>query len=418
MIARLVWTSLFCFLLAGIAAAQIPPNATLVVGNGEQAAQLAAGGPPQRITGRVSFDAILTENEAIMRGFNLAFFGVPQKMLAGDVPVSDPLGVLAFTLIASDAPQRLRFDPLTRQVSGTLKVTGDASFLIALAQPLADDEGDVFVPPDLSAVITVNLEVANDLPQPFGEYTTTALADFQVRSTDGSFRQFTIDPLDRARIRIDIGRIALYETERRLCIQPVRLERVIVDRLVPTTQNSGAGLAFGQPGADLQWAKADIAFTYRNWMTIPEGVFWKLEEKEAPALLTKVEIDDCIEIFFVYTFKPQGLWGGGATWGAGKASAQIITSDGNAREGRDRTHLAHELGHVLRLLHPNGFATPSRVPASTGTLMCGSGFKHDNPRVNSQENENLVANPLLTFSLKRRTPGPDCIDSSDCGPCP
>ena len=58
------------------------------------------------------------------------------------------------------------------------------------------------------------------------------------------------------------------------------------------------------------------------------------------------------------------------------------------------------------------------VPASFGTLMCGSGFGIDNPEVNSQENENLLANPLLTFSLKPRTPGPDCIDANDCGPCP
>ncbi len=34
------------------------------------------------------------------------------------------------------------------------------------------------------------------------------------------------------------------------------------------------------------------------------------------------------------------MWGGGATWGCGTASAQIISSDANARYGIDLTHLA------------------------------------------------------------------------------
>ncbi len=110
--------------------------------------------------------------------------------------------------------------------------------------------------------------------------------------------------------------------------------------------------------------------------------------------------------------------GGGATFGSGTASSKIISSDGNARGGIDLTHLAHELGHVLGLRHPGAAATASAVPASSGTLMCPSGYLNDNPKVNSQENKNLISNPLLTFAIKFISPGPDCINSADCGACP
>ncbi len=123
-------------------------------------------------------------------------------------------------------------------------------------------------------------------------------------------------------------------------------------------------------------------------------------------------------MFFVHDFDPQDRWGGGATWGSGTASAKIISSDGNARGGVDVTHLAHELGHVLGLRHPGDAATANAQPASTGTLMCPSGYLNDNPQINSQENEDLVSNPLLVFTLKLRSPGPDCVDSADCGACP
>src|SRR5205823_1913380 len=147
------------------------------------------------------------------------------------------------------------------RIFGTLQMVGDASFLIGLARPIADAENDVFVTPNLLSIISVDMEIANDVPHALTESRAiTAFADFRVSSTESSFRQFKVEVTDRPAIRMDVGSVVLFETERHLCIQPVGLERSRVDRLVVTSQISGAGLAFGKPGADLQWAKADIAF--------------------------------------------------------------------------------------------------------------------------------------------------------------
>ena len=74
----------------------------------------------------------------------------------------------------------------------------------------------------------------------------------------------------------------------------------------------------------------------------------------------------------------------------------MISSDANARNGVDFTHLAHELGHVLGLRHPDAPATASAVPANTGTLMCPSGFNNDNPKVNSKETRICSAIPCCS----------------------
>ena len=96
---RMIRVFVLSLLFAGILAAQDPATSTLTVGNGEVAAQLTVSGTQHRITGRVSFDAILTGHEVLVRAINLAFFGVPQGELAGDVAYAEPLGVLAFASV-------------------------------------------------------------------------------------------------------------------------------------------------------------------------------------------------------------------------------------------------------------------------------------------------------------------------------
>ena len=185
---------------------------------------------------------------------------------------------------------------------------------------------------------------------------------------------------------------------------------------------SGDGLAFGTPGVLAEWNKADVVFNTRDWITIFNSNYSSLTSGEMSSLRAEVNEDDCIEVFFVDRFDPQTMDGGGNTVSGGTESAKVISSDENADFGVDFTHLAHEYGHVLTLKHPgSGFPTaalPHRVDASTGTLMCGSGFNNDNPTINSEWNEDNIANPLLTFAFKLATVGPDCTNDIDCGACP
>ena len=168
------------------------------------------------------------------------------------------------------------------------------------------------------------------------------------------------------------------------------------------------------PGANEEWAKADVVFTVKDWVTLFKPQYWTLDSSsEENSLRSEVNDGSCVEVFFVDDFVPESKYGGGATWGLGTATTKIITSDGNARGGIDLTHLAHELGHAMGLPHPSGSSG-----VSTGTLMCPSGWMNDNPKVNSQENKDNLSNPLFTFALKLVSSGPDCQDSADCGSCP
>ena len=416
-----------CLLIASIAAAQPRPDdmadAVRLVGNGELAAQLGVGTAQERITGRVSFDFVLTGERVVVQGFNVVFFGVPQKMISGNAPAVEPLGVLAFG-VARDKPQTLRYDSQKRIITGTLRMFADASFLSLLARPEGDGKDDQFETPVLPATATISISVAAGVVEGKREgRSVSAGFELAVRTESTRVSTFTLPPYElmlreQAFIKIDIGPFPFFESARRLCVQPVRVMRLVISGFTFFLQTTGAGLAFGQPGANAQWAKADVVFTYRDWKTFFAPSFFVVDSSEETALRSLVEDDDCVEVFFIQDFNPEDAHGGGVTFGAGTASTQVISSDANAKFGIDQTHLAHELGHVLGLRHPTAPPTASAVPANTGTLLCPSGFKNDNPKVNSQGNSDLLSNPLLTFAIKVITPGPDCLDSADCGPCP
>lgn len=215
-----------------------------------------------------------------------------------------------------------------------------------------------------------------------------------------------------------------FETAKNLCVQPVRIARFQPSSTWPpilSVQYTGQGYPFGKPGAITEWKKADLTLTWRAWQTTWNSSFWDFSENEHAALRATVDVDECVEIYFVDNMQPDPFWGGGATFDSGTANAKIISTDENADFGVDLTHLAHELGHAVSLCHPGSsscVARPEMNPASTGTLMCPSGFNNDNPAVNSTQNENNINNPLTTFTLKLISAGADCANSSSCGACP
>lgn len=151
---------------------------------------------------------------------------------------------------------------------------------------------------------------------------------------------------------------------------------------------------------------------------------WKTitaDAQEEDDLRNSYDNPDCVEVFFVEHWDPEGAHGGGATWSSGTASAKIITSDENDN-GIDLHHLAHELGHAVGLKHPgSGCPDPVDCPTlydgSSGTVLCGSGYENDNPDVQSQENGDNANNPLMTFPTLDLCENPDCADSTNCGPC-
>ena len=401
-----------------------------VVATHEIAAQLTVGSTMERITGRTSFNILVKarNGEALVRGFNIAFFGVQQKLLGGE-SASEPLGLLAFGVVR-DKAQSLRYDGRTGELSGELDMFADASYLNAFAEPVEDGKNDMYKTPTIPAKVSVQFRFAKPLSEEIDEpERAMGRMELEVRCEGLRHKQFVfpeleIRLLEPLPVKVDYGlELFPFEPARKLCIQPVRILRFswyrsFLDYSFPFFQFSGAGLAFGEPGARREWAKADVIFEIRDWKTILGSKYLVLKSPEENDLRQLVDDDDCIEVFFVYDFDPQDRWGGGATWGCGTGSAKIITSDGNARGGIDFTHLAHELGHVLGLHHPDNPGTTTCQRASTGSLMCPSGYLNDNPHVNSRENEDLLSNPLLTFTWKLWTPGPDCTNSADCGRCP
>lgn len=390
--------------------------------------KVAARGESAAVSGRLSFslaarDPELREGMVRIEDFNLVFFEVPQQVLGGDLARKEERGVLGFALDPRE-PQYLRYDSARSRLEGELRGRIDASYMARLREEGSGDApGDLIETPTQEATVRVRMTLARplrgaaagDKPEPLG-----AELSLSLNADEKRYPKFVLPPvgveIERiVGIAIDVGWIRLWEPARQLCVQPVRIERCW---FFFWRRRSGAGLAFGQPGANTQWAKADIVFDYRGWKTVRDSDYWVLSEDEESDLLAEVDDADCIEVSFTRSFDPEDNHGGGVTFGAGTAGSKILSSDANARNGVDFTHLAHELGHVLGLRHPDAAATASAVPGSTGTLMCPSGFNNDNPPRNSQENADLLSNPLLTFTLKRISPGPDCDDSADCGACP
>jgi hypothetical protein len=390
--------------------------------NGDLTAVIKTAEGAQQLSGRMNAYLSLSdeslESGVSVEALNVALFGVDQKMLTGKETVGKPTGVVGFAAIASgEKRQRLQYDPKTRSLVGKVVGRVDMPQFYEMIELKVDPKQDYVEIPTIEATIDVRIELGKmaDMKKARGEVLEDRVSAVMTLATSDApqhrMRAFAFN----VRIPYLTSQLVFWpfiEVARNLCIQPVRI-MTFKSVFPPFLHFSGDGLAFGQPGVSTQWRKGDVTFTYRDWITLFKPQFSTLSAGETSALLSEVNENDCIEVFFVDRFDPQTMFGGGATFGLGQASSKVISSDENADFGVDLTHLAHEFGHVLGLAHPN---PPG--PPSTGTLMCPSGFNNDNPKINSQENKNTLSNPLLRFSLKFVSPGPDCQNSTDCGPCP
>jgi hypothetical protein len=416
-----------------------------LVGNTDAVAStLIAGGEEIRITGRVSFhlsgsESMIKEGALIVNGFSLAYFGVPQQILAGDLEATVDTGVLGFAADTSQ-PQRLKYDADSGTIAGEIRGYVDAAYMSALIkEPAMDDKGDLFETASQPATLALEMRISAPLAGEIEEvvYDRAQLV-FKLHADDFEFESYVLASFDLVTEELLEPALELvdwwrFEVAKKLCVQPVFIGRFRVINNFPwgpvtiSVETTGDGLAFGQPGAQTQWAKADAGFEYRDPKMLWKTGYWVVDTNpdnsntaEQLNLLGEVDDDDCIELYFIDEFDPVSWGGAGATWGSGMAGSKIISSDANAAGGVDLNHLAHELGHVMGLCHPGEECRDpvNTVPASTGTVMCPSGYLNDNPGVNSQENANNLSNPLFQFTLKVRSAGPDCQDSADCGACP
>lgn len=404
--------------------------------NAKISSTLATASGKQEISGRVS--AFLRMDPAdIDRGrvkvgaFNVLYSDVSQFLITGRKSQNHETGNLGFAIDVSEEGQYLEYNPQELSLSGIISGTTSISQFDELVQHKDDGRGHDFDTLAQAAKMKVQIFLEEPLDTNIGSEKTVgfhgkmdmdidvqALRDYDI----GSYR--LINP-DIHIIDLEIAWWIQLEVAKRLCLQPVRVGYFTSAGGWPpifSIHYSGDGLAFGLPGAQTEWGKADVIFTVREWKTVFNASYGTLTSAEAAGLRASVNDADCVEIFFVDQFSPNAMWGGGATWGGGTADTKIISSDQNADFGIDATHLAHEIGHAITLKHPGeGFpnaSAPHRVDGSTGTLMCPSGFMNDNPAVNSQWNKDSVQNPLFTFAIKVKGPNVDCQNDADCGACP
>ena len=155
--------------------------------------------------------------------------------------------------------------------------------------------------------------------------------------------------------------VCIGTTRRRLVIQPVGFRSSATD---PSPSGGTAAAQFAT--AQTVWSKACIDLDVRSMLTLTNATL-KTSSNLTDIRNGHTDSDpNVIEIFFVDN--PLSATGGGNAGAIGVASCKPVIAEPNAG---NPVLLAHELGHVLNLLHPGtgSNSDPGTVMAPTGSAM-------------------------------------------------
>lgn len=174
---------------------------------------------------------------------------------------------------------------------------------------------------------------------------------------------------------------SLMANKRRLIVQPVGFKTTASD---PSPSGSTTAAQLGT--AQTVWSKACIEFEIRPITYIEDAALKTSSDLTAIRAAYTDGDPNVIEIFFVQNSLP-GI-GGGSAGAIGVASCKIVAAEPNAG---DHVLLAHELGHVLGLLHPG-----SGSNSDAGTVMAPTGSATvDGTEFVTHFMTTNIANPVL-----------------------
>ncbi|MEZ5585083.1 MAG: hypothetical protein R3F37_22110 [Candidatus Competibacteraceae bacterium] len=290
--------------------------------NGELKATLVAEKQNHVLRGRVSAHLRATESDlkqgiVTVQGMNIVYYGVPQAAITGKKPRYKETGVLGYMLDRDLGQQVLKYDPKSGRLEGELSGQVDLPQFAELDASWRKQRDHDFTTLTQAAALGVNLQLKDPEALYAGQKNVeTREGELSLQLEALPLPELQIGPygvyVEFISVHIEVTWLHYIEAAQRLCLQPVRI----------ATQDgaihySGDGLAFGMPSANAEWGKADVVFTVRDWETIWDGSYSTFGEAEAEDLLAEVDVDDCIEIFFVddMTAATRSGWGGGATFG-------------------------------------------------------------------------------------------------------